>query len=178
MSRLEEFISNKSCSKQLVSWVSEISSEDEQAFDELLAQIKPSANGFRDLASLLREISLRDSTTITDIFIRADLNEILSNDKLSPNDKQKILKQTLKKIRYPELAKLEAALNKEVQSIRKNYAVSIELPDDLEGMNLKTRFNLRSKEDFSKASERLKEISEGPELMRIYSLLSGEIDLG
>ncbi|MCB0359432.1 MAG: hypothetical protein KDD44_07340, partial [Bdellovibrionales bacterium] len=105
---------------------------------------------------------------------REDVSQILSSPQ-GRKDKLSALRRTLERWRFPERARLESDLAAAVARILNDTGLRVSLPVNLEGDKLGVTISAASAQEFAEHAERLKRLSEHPDIARIYSLLQGTL---
>jgi len=169
--RLENFLKKED---SFSIWLQSLGEKDSTALALIVESLKPSANQLKDFASLAREISKRDDSSIELELSVEEITETIQSQRLSRNDKLSNIRDILLKKRFPERARLEAKLKELQNEIRKKYGLRVEYPKDLEGSRLSLSLAGKSADDFADLARSLESLSKSDELREILSLLLGE----
>jgi hypothetical protein len=145
--------------------------EDDQAALLALAQeLQLGENHLHDFLDWLEEIALRDGGTVRDLLARPEIQRPLST-KLSRNDKLKAVKDTLRKIRYPQLSRLEGELRAAVKALDLGNRVRVSFPPGLEGDEVTIEIKTRNVRELGESIARLQQRINDGGVQRIFDLL-------
>src|SRR5262245_59977566 len=98
----------------------------------LAEELQLGENHLHDFVAWLEEIILRDSGTIRGLLSRPEIRRPLAA-KLSRNDKLKAVKDALRKLRYPQLSRLEDDLRAVIKALDLGGRVRVSFPPAFEG---------------------------------------------
>jgi hypothetical protein len=143
---------------------------DQAAFWELVQELQLGENHLRDFLDWCEEIVLRDGGTVVSLLSKPELRQPFEA-KLGRNDKLKLVKDALRKIRYPRLSRVEENLRAAVKALDLGGRVQISFPPSLEGDDITVVIKARSVKELSESVERLlRRLDEGA-MQRVFELL-------
>ncbi len=169
---IEQYINEKRLEGTLRSRLEESSPSERQALAPVL-ELSPSANTLQEILRLAGEIAARDQQELSRILSSSALASVIEQEDLNRKQKQKLLRQSLEDLRYPELKKLRDELEYHQKTIRKECGLRLSLPEDLEGDSLTLEVSARSPEDFKALSLRFEELAEHPSTKAVFAILGG-----
>lgn len=176
---LRKFVEERRVEGSLLAVLEELCPDHRESLEFLIEELRPSANTFRDLIELVKDISARERKPIAAVLSKPLVRQFLGADEglsgLSAKDKQKRLRFELEKRRFPERTRITERLALLSLELRKSYGVDLELPEDLEGDTLVLSLKIRSPEQCELAVERLREFPRDPRLKEIYDILLGDV---
>ena len=146
MSELIDYLSQRKADESFVSRVLELDEAVQFVLYDFSNKLSPSASTLREYLELAEEISKRESVGLKEVLAGEEILPILEGAG-SKKEKQKLIRKSLEKRRFPEYHQLLDSLNQEVEKIRKDTGVSLDLPADLEGDRLSSLVSVRSSED-------------------------------
>src|SRR5690349_11897052 len=86
---------------------------DRSALLSLMQEIKAGENHFKDVLDWLEEIALRDGVGMAELV--KNLSPMIDDPRLGRNDKLKRLKDELRRVRFPRLARVEDEIQRRVR---------------------------------------------------------------
>ncbi|MBI1994470.1 MAG: hypothetical protein HYS67_08715 [Deltaproteobacteria bacterium] len=150
-----------------------LSEVDRAALLDLAQGLKLGENHFRDFLDWLEEIALRDGLSFRDVLDGAALARISSDPRLGRGDKLKRMKEELRRLRFPRLARLEDEIQRRVQEMKLGPLIQISFPPGLEGGELTVQIKAASHAELEKSARELAESLEKKAMKEIFELLSG-----
>jgi hypothetical protein len=145
-----------------------------KALLELVQELKMGENHFRDIVDWVEEISLRDGVELKEVLGRDSVSKILSDPRLGRSDKLKRLKEELRRIRFPRLARLEREIQERIRALKLAPQIHISVPSGLEGGVLMVQMKSGSRPELKRLIEELGQVVEKEPLKEIFDLLGGE----
>lgn len=146
---------------------------DREALVPLVVELRASENHLRDLLDWLEEIGLRDGLGFGAVLERAGVERIRSDPRLGRAEKLKRIKEEVRRLRFPRLAEVEAAIAAKIRSLELGPAIEVSTPPGLEGGALTFVLKTGSAEDLRRAAAALAKAAERPEVAEIFELLDG-----
>ncbi len=143
---------------------------DQAALGEFVQELQLGENHLRDFLDWCEEIVLRDGGTAADLLSRPELRQPLAA-KLGRNDKLKIIKEALRKIRYPRLSRLEEDLHAAVKALDLGGRVQVSFPPSLEGDEITVSIKARNTKELQDSVEQLRERLGNGAIQQLFSLL-------
>jgi hypothetical protein len=137
---------------------------------ELAQELRPSENQFRDLWDWAGEIAQRDRISLSVTFASAPLLAVRRR-RVSRNDKLKLLKAALRRLRFPQLAGVEDRLAALVRELGLPANIRIILPEFLEGDTIRVEITAGSTAALQAAAERLLAAAGSAACTAIFELL-------
>jgi len=125
---------------------------DRVALLELAQELHPSNNQLRDLWDWAEEIAQRDGSSLSVIIMSAPLLAVRRR-RVSRNDKLKLLKAALRRLRFPRLAGVEDRLAALVRELGLPGNIRIILPEFLEGDTIRVEITAGSVAGLREAAE-------------------------
>lgn len=146
---------------------------DREALWNLVRELKLGENHLKDFLDWLEEIALRDKVSLSDVLNRACFSDTLSDPRLGRNDKLKRMKEGLRRLRFPRLARVEEEIRKRIHEMGLAPQIRISFPPGLEGAELTVQLKATSHEALQKLIEELAEALEKRAMREIFALLGG-----
>jgi hypothetical protein len=143
---------------------------DRGALLEMMREVRPGENHFKDLLDWLDEISLRDSTPIATL-LRTYLSDIVTDPRLGRNDKLKRLKEELRRLRFPRLAGIEDEIQRRIRNLKLPSGISIAVPQGLEGGNVLVKIEATSQEDLRRLAGEALRAADSDDMKHIFRML-------
>ena len=157
----------------VIELLSALAAEDRNAVFTLLATLKLGINKLKDFLGLLEEIALRDQQTIAAILAEPGIQAILRHDKYSGPQKADLLRQALRRRRYPRLTTLEVQYQEQLTGLRLPKTVQLTTDRFFEDDALTASFRFQTPEQLRAAAEELVRLSQQAELHNLLTLIQG-----
>ena len=172
-SAFRSFAESKGFQAQTLSrWLS-WQAADRAALAKLALDLKISENQLRDLMDWGEEIALRDGVAIAAIFDGKGVGEIATDPRLGRADKVKRIKEFLRRLRFPRLARTEDEIQGRIHAFKLHPEIRLTVPPGLEGGRLQIEFSVTNQEDFKRLAAKLAAVAESSLTGEIFKLLGG-----
>ena len=143
---------------------------DQHALLRLAQELQLGENHLRDFVDWLEEIVLRDGGSIAAVLNTGEIQRPLST-KQSRNDKLKVAKEALRKLRYPRIARLEEELKAGVKALDLGRQVCISFPPAFEGDKVTFEIKVRNVKDLADSLSHLQQRIDDESLQHLFDLL-------
>lgn len=144
---------------------------DAEALGRLVAELRPSENQLRDLWEWLADIATRDGTSLAALLERDPLASVWRRP-AARTERLTALKAALRRLRYPELARAEAALAAHVAALGLPRGVRVEFPEFLEGDEVRITFAVRNPAAWAATAQALLDAAADPHCAALFALLA------
>jgi hypothetical protein len=145
---------------------------DRSALFALIQQVKAGENHLKDLLDWLEEISLRDGIGIAAQV--KNLSAIVDDPRLGRNDKLKRLKDELRRLRFPRLARLEDDIERRIRELKLAPGISLRVPQGLEGGSVAITIQAGSRDEIRRLADETVVAIESEPMKEIFTLLHGD----
>jgi hypothetical protein len=146
--------------------------DDGRALLELARELRLGENQLRDLWEWTEEIALRDGVSLAQVLALAPVAAARRNRTVGRNDKLKLVKGVLRRLRFPQLASTEDRLAALVRQLDLPRNVRVTFPEFLEGDEVRIEIVANSLTSLEVAAERLQAAAQKPECQAIFQLLA------
>lgn len=146
---------------------------DREALFGLAGELKAGENHLKDILEWAGEIALRDGTGLAAL-LRDDLAKIATDPRLGRNDKLKRLKEELKRLRFPRLARIEDEIHRRVRALKLDPKSAVSVPAGLEGGAVTIKMQAASRDELRRLVGEMARAVETDAMREIFSLLKGE----
>jgi hypothetical protein len=143
------------------------------ALAKLALDLKISENHLRDLMDWSEEIALRDGVSIAVIFAGKGVDDIATDPRLGRADKVKRIKEFLRRLRFPRLARTEDEIHSKIRAFKLQPEILVTVPPGLEGGRLQIEFRVTNQQDFKRLASKLAAVAESSLTSEIFKLLAG-----
>jgi hypothetical protein len=143
---------------------------DQAALFALVYELQLGENHLRDFLDWCEECALRDRGTIAELLGRSEIRQPLTA-KLGRNDKLKAVKDALRKIRYPQLSRLEENLQAAVKALDLGGRVRVSFPPSLEGDEITVEIKARNEKELEESLTRLRQRLSDGTFQQLFALL-------
>lgn len=144
---------------------------DRTALAKLALDLKLGENHFRDLMDWSEEIALRDGTAIAAIIAGKAVDDIATDPRLGRADKVKRIKESLRRLRFPRLARTEDEIQVKIHALKLQPEIRVTVPSGLEGGRLQIEFSVTNQQDFKRLADKLGAAAESSVTGEIFTLL-------
>ena len=151
-------------------WVG-MSGADARALWELAREMRLGENQLRDLLEWAEEVAARDRTTLAAVFA-CDPLRAARQGAGGRNDRLKALKASLRRLRFPTLAKTQDRIGELIAGLDLPPGVRLTVPDFLEGDDVRAEIVARDPASLAAAARRLADAAATPACGEIFELLS------
>ncbi len=143
---------------------------DARGLVDLVQELRPSENQLRDLWDWAEEIGHRDGLSLAQVLALEPVTKARRSRNLGRNDKLKLLKYALRRLRFPQLAATEERLAALVRELHLPRNVRITFPEFLEGDEVRVEIVADSVASLESAAERLRVAAQAPACTAIFQL--------
>ena len=139
----------------------------------LAISLKISENHLRDLMDWLEEIALRDGQKIHAVLTSKLIADIATDPRLGRAERIKRIKEQIRRLRFPRLAKTEDAIRVKIRDLKLHPEIRMTVPPGLEGGQLRVEFAAASHAELKRLAAKLTEAVGQGSLSAIFDLLAG-----
>jgi hypothetical protein len=147
--------------------------EDRDAVLAVAERLRLGENQVRDLLEQLEDIAGRQGSPLAAVLQSAPVRGVLERG-LGRNETIHHLRQTLARLRYPQLSQTEEQLRRLIHDLQLPAAVTVEFPKGLEGEHVSVTVKAASACELRACVAALGRALEGKEVERVYALLEGK----
>jgi len=147
--------------------------DDAAALARLAFALKIGENHLRDLMDWLEEIALRDRQSIGAILASRTIDDIGTDPRLGRADRLKRIKEELRRLRFPRLAKTEDAIRSRIDDLKLHPEIRLTVPPGLEGGQLRIEFAATSQAELKQRAAKLAQAADQVSVAEIFGLLAG-----
>ena len=133
--------------------------------------LKIGENHLRDLMDWVEEISLRDGLAIGSILEGKAIDEIATDPRLGRADKLRQVKEQVRRLRFPRLAKTEDDIRGQIQALKLHPDIRLSVPVGLEGGKLQVEFSVTTAQELKRLADKLSAAAETGLASEIFHLL-------
>jgi ParB family transcriptional regulator, chromosome partitioning protein len=139
------------------------------AFSEIFAALNCSLNKQREIITLVKEISVRENKSISEILKQDYINTIVFDFNIDKNIKTRQLRSNLRRRRYPHITETEKAFFTQIEKLGLSERFKMIPPQDFEGDTYRLTLDFKSLQELQEHQKKLAEIISHPELKKILS---------
>ena len=143
------------------------------ALAKLALVLKISENHLRDLMDWSEEIALRDGVAVAAIFDGNGIDDIATDPRLGRADKVKRIKELLRRLRFPRLARTEDEIQSKIRAFKLQAEIRVTVPAGLEGGRLQIEFSVTNQQDFKRLADKIVAVANSSLTGEIFTLLGG-----
>ena len=146
----------------------DIPEADRPAVTRFVSGLKLGANKQKEIIQLLYEIHRREDIAPTELIGHLDISDIEQQSELSRPQKSALIRQWLKKRRYPLLSGAEEDFAAWLQSLHLKNTISVKHPPFFEGQTRRVEFSAKTHEELGQALETLSKLYEQGKLEPLF----------
>lgn len=139
------------------------------AFASIFAQLNCSLNKQREIITLVKEISIRESKSMVQLLMEDSIKHIVFDNNLDKNQKTRQLRFNLRKRRYPTIVESEENFYTQVQTLGLGERFKLIPPQDFEGDTYRLTLDFKSLQELKEHQKKLDHIIANPILRKIIS---------
>ena len=143
--------------------------DDGVALAKVFIDLNPSLNKQREILTLLKEISLRETVPISALIASGRINEILDNTDLNRSQKLQWVREYLRKRRYPAITQAEEAFEMNRKALALGSRIKMIPPKHFEGREYTLNLLFSSQAELVDLRRRIDSLVESPALKKILS---------
>jgi hypothetical protein len=146
---------------------------DQDALLEIAEALRLGENQFRDVFDQAQEIAARRQCSMGEVLRTQPVRDVLARG-LGRNDALRALKQSLHRLRYPQLAAVEERLAGMTKGLGLAPGSEFRFPENLEGEEVSLHLKAKSAAQLRQQVQRLATALQRPEVDEIFRLLEGD----
>ncbi|MBI3782605.1 MAG: hypothetical protein HY270_04310 [Deltaproteobacteria bacterium] len=147
-----------------------LAAADGQALLDLAAEMRLGENQLSDLWTWAEDVARRDGTSLADVLTSAAMTAARKRA-ISRNDRLTLVKQELRRLRYPHLCATEERLLELLHRLELPRDIRVALPASLEGDHLTFQFVVTDTKQLRRIADELKRVADSPACADIFALL-------
>ena len=144
---------------------------DRASLFDLMQEVKAGENHLKDVLDWLEEIALRDGVGIATLV--KNLSATIDDPRLGRNDKLKRVKDELRRLRFPRLARVEDEIQRRVRELKLAKGISLTVPVGLEGGSVTVKIEAGSADEMRALVRSVAGAVESGPMNEIFALLHG-----
>lgn len=146
---------------------------DRQALLSIAEALRLGENQFRDVFDQAQQIAARRQSDVAEVLSMTPIHDVLARG-LGRNEAIRALKQSLRRLRYPQLAATEARLASVTKSLGLPPGVEVRFPENLEGEEISLHLRAKSAAQLRERVASLTSAMERAEVDEIFRVLGGD----
>lgn len=157
---IQEAVANDQIALQIASQLALASADERSLFLELVQQLHLGKNKQKDYWRLLRDLSMIEKCSITNILSRPQAQKIIKDQQLSPSQRGESLKHFLYQMRYPRYSRTEDKYHELIKEMRLPPDLSFKPTPFFEGDRFTVQFSFRTRSEYHQMVRRLQELGQ------------------
>ena len=149
----------------VASAINRLGRQDAAILTHLFTELNTGLSIQRELLETIGDIALRDGIRIPDLIQRAEIKAVLDNADLSKPQRVHELRRLLKKRRFPELSRAEAAFQRALQSVKLNPQIHVQPPPFFEGKQYRITMTVDSRRQLKSLMAELEKLASHSHLL-------------
>jgi len=141
------------------------------AIFQLFQKLRLGKNRQKEFFRLLQELSEINNQSIDQLLLNNEIQDVLSNDKITPPRKTDHIKEILKQMRYPLFANVEKNFQKLKKDLKLPPNIILRPPPFFESEKYTIEFSFKNQSDFRKLTEILISIADQNKLAELEFLV-------
>ncbi len=160
-------VAKEKISVQAATELCKLTGSERQAVAEVLLNLGCSASIQKEIVVFCREIAAREKISVVEIFNTSEARAILDNPELNRREKTKLVRDYLKKRRYPLLTRREVEFEKNVRELKLPFGVTVKHPPYFEGDRWILEVTFRDKNDLERKLRKIDDLVETDRLTKL-----------
>ncbi|MBU1053780.1 MAG: ParB N-terminal domain-containing protein [Proteobacteria bacterium] len=132
-------------------------------------KLKLSLNKQREFLTLCYEIAVNENITIADLLKEDNLSNILNDKNIDRNQKTRLIRNHLKKRRFPTLIQFETEFENNLKKLNLIEGIKLIPPPNFEGSSFHINMEFKKITDLNEQTKYLNKLIENPVLRKILS---------
>lgn len=157
---LQEAVANDQLALQIASQLALASVDERSLFLELVQQLHLGKNKQKDFWRLLRDLSMIEKCSITDILSRPQAQKIIKDKQQTPAQRGENLKHYLYHLRYPRFSRTEDKYHELLKEMRLPPDLSFKPTPFFEGDRFTVQFSFSTRAEYFQMVRRLQELGQ------------------
>ena len=130
---IQEGILCESISLAMALNLAQLKEDDAVGFAEIFNTLKLSLNKQREILTLVQEIAARENMPIRELLTEKEIKDLILGDPIDRAENTRILRQYLKRRRFPEITRAETGFAKCVKNLKLGSSIKLVPPKHFEG---------------------------------------------
>lgn len=164
---VKSYILKEEVSRSNIRRLALFTSEDRMALVPFFSCLKLGENRLREMLILFKEISQRDRCRVKEIIDRPEIKTLLSEEDLTPSQREGRVKKILMDRRYPRMCRMEEIFEEKKRELGLPSNVSLRHPPFFEGKGLKVEFHFETIEEYRNILSSLLHVADRTEFQEI-----------
>lgn len=148
--------------------IKEYNSEIFNSFIDIFSKVRMGQNKQLEIITNTHEIARRDDLDLLEILQSKEINDILAHENNDENFKGNLLRQYLKKIRFPELTKTYENYKNYIKQLKIEPEIKIDPPNNFEGEKYSLSFQFSNLNEFDEKIQKLVLIQKNNSLKKLF----------
>ncbi len=162
-SKVLEYLIKEDLSLSTAVCLLDLDQEAQKSMIPLLLALRPGENRFKEIISLLREMSLRDNVPISSLLTKEDIAELIDDQKTQRPQRLEQLRRIIKEMRFPLLTAMEQKFAAYKQSLSLPPQISFYHPAFFEGEEFKMELRFKDFRAFRELVASLRRVADKAE---------------
>ena len=141
------------------------------SYIEILSNLHPSANKFKQIIELVKELAQRNNVNEIDILQSPQIKSIITDSTKNSSQNLNLLRIYLEQKRNPIFTKINEYYSKNISLLKMNNNIKLNHPSNFEGTQYSININFKNKDDLKKAVSNLHNVCDNPVLDKIMNPL-------
>jgi ParB family chromosome partitioning protein len=141
--------------------------DDAVGFAEIFNTLSLSLNKQREILTLTQEIATRDDISIQELLKEKEIKDLIVADTIDNGEKIRVLRQYLKRRRFPEITRAETVFANRVKKLKLGSNVQLIPPKNFEGSKYTLKLNFENLADLKKCKTTLDNLVQNQNLATI-----------
>ena len=167
------FAESKGFHAQTISRWQNWQTADRAALSELVLDLKISENHLRDIMDWSEEIALRDGVSVASILAGKAIGDIATDPRLGRADQVKRIKESLRRLRFPRLARVEDEIQAKIRALKLQPEIRLTVSPGLEGGRLQIELSATNQQDLRRLADKLAAAAMSSLTAELFALLGG-----
>ncbi|MFQ5864512.1 MAG: ParB/RepB/Spo0J family partition protein [bacterium] len=141
-------------------------------FQEVFIKCRPNLNEARELIENLTDLGIILKKSIKEILSIKTISAFLNSSHKNPREKSNMLRKELKRLRYPQLTKLEERFSKSLKSLELKSNIQVRPSPFFEEKHLDVSFRVKNPNELDQTVESMAKVSENGGFTKLFEIVA------
>ena len=156
--------------KLLVRWL-KFPTDDTMSIYSLVSGARFGSGAAVEVMNIVREITIRDEIPVEEILKIGEVDSILQNEAITPNEKVERIREALRRLRYPNLHRLEGEFARRVSALKITRGEYLTHPPYFEGDFLSFSLKFKDTDELKRMGESIVEMADEEDMEKLVGMV-------
>jgi ParB family chromosome partitioning protein len=168
---IQQAVEKDKLSVEIAALIAKAAKKDRLAFFKLSQNLRLGKNRQREFWRIIADVARIENKNVNEILQDTELTKIMSEEKLTPNQKTDNVKREIWCRRYPRYSAIESEFQQTLKEMKLPPHTTLQPPPFFEGEDFKMNFTFKNYADFSDRLRLLQRLKDEGHIEKIRSLI-------